>query len=138
MVSSKADLLKSPSTNEHKYYALKAYDKHSGERCHKVETDAFKKLRRTGLEDTHMIGYHCSYQHGERYYALLEYADMNTLEDFMKQQLPPSMDDEIVAFWKSVLHVIDAIAEIHNLPSNDGDDNDPFKFTAYDYRQRPQ
>lgn len=80
-----------------------------------------------------MVGYHCSYQHKGRYYALLEYADMNTLEDFMKNEHPPSMDAEIVAFWRSILYVIEAIAQIHDLAPDDGDDNDPFRFTAYDH-----
>lgn len=81
-----------------------------------------------------MVGYHCSYQHRGQYYALLEYADMNTLETFMEQQSPPSMDADIVAFWRSILHVIEAIAQIHDLDPDDGDDTDPFRFTAYDYR----
>jgi hypothetical protein len=130
-VSLNADVLKSTSANEHKYYALKAYDKRGGKRWYDIETDTFKKLRHTGLESTHTIGYHCSYQHRERYHMLLEYADMNTLEDFMKNEHPPSMDAEIVAFWKSILHVIEAIAQIHDLDPDDGNDDDPFKFTAY-------
>jgi serine/threonine protein kinase len=80
-----------------------------------------------------MVGYHCSYTHRGQHYLLLEYADMDTLEDFMKNQRPPSMDAEIVAFWKSILHVIEAIAKIHDLDPDDGDENDPFRFIAYDH-----
>ena len=127
-----ADIPQSPSTKEHRYYALKAYDKRGGKRWYDIETDAFKKLRYTGLESTHMVGYHCSYTHKGRHYALLEYADMKTLEDFMKHQRPPSTDDEIVAFWRSILHVVEAIAKIHDLDPDDGDENDPFRFIAYD------
>jgi hypothetical protein len=128
-----ADILQASSTNGHKFYALKAYDKHSGKRWYDIETDAFKKLRDTGLESTHMVGYHCSFTHRGRHYALLEYADMKTLEDFMEHQRPPSMDDEILAFWRSILHVVEAIAKIHDLDPNDGDEDDPFRFIAYDH-----
>ena len=131
-----ADIIKPPTSSEHKFYALKAYENRDGKRWYDVETDAFRKLRRTGLENTHMVGYHCSYTHRGRHYVLLEYADMDTLEDFMEKQPPPSMDAESVAFWKSILHVIDAIAQIHDLEPDDGDENDPFRFTAYDSKRR--
>lgn len=126
-----ADILKSTSTSEHKYYALKAYESRGGKRWHDVETNAFKKLGRTGLEDAHVVGYHCSYKHGGRYYALLEFADANTLEYFMENQQPPVLNTEIVAFWNSVTHVMKAIIQIHDLDSDDGDDDEPFRFTAY-------
>lgn len=127
-----ADTLESTSTTEHKIYALKAYESRDGKRYHDVETNAFKKLGHTGLESSHVVGYYCSYKHGERYYALLEYADKDTLEHFIQHQQRPILKAEIVAFWNSVLHVMEAIVKIHDLDPDDGDDSEPFRFTAYD------
>lgn len=117
----------------HKYYALKAYEGVGGERWHGIETATFKKLHRTGLDDAHMIGYYCSYEHRGVCYALLEYADMDTLEHFMMRQSsgPPSTNAEILSFWENLLHVIQAIGEIHELDTDDEYSMEPIKFTGY-------
>lgn len=82
-----------------------------------------------------MIGYHCSFEHRDVRYALLEYADKHTLEDFMmhKDSIPPSTDEEILSFWENFLCVIVAIREIHDLDSHGDDTPEPGKFTGYGY-----
>lgn len=121
----------------HKFYALKAYGGEDGEKWHRIETAAFRKLRRTGLHDTHMIGYHCSFEHRGVCYALLEYADQNTLEDFMMHETPPSTDTEILAFWENLLHVVQAIGEIHELDPHDPYTPESVKFTRLDSDLHP-
>jgi serine/threonine protein kinase len=78
-----------------------------------------------------MIGYHCSFEHRGVCYALLEYADLDTLEHFMMRESsgPPSTDTEILLFWENLLHVIQAIGEIHELDPRDPYATDSDKFT---------
>lgn len=84
-----------------------------------------------------MIGYHCSFEHRDVRYALLEYADKHTLEDFMmhKDSIPPSTNEEILSFWENILCVIEAILEIHDLDSDGNDTSEPGKFTGYNGRR---
>lgn len=81
-----------------------------------------------------MIGYHCSFEHRDVCYALLEYADKHTLEHFMmhKGSVHPSTNEEILAFWENILCVIEAIGEIHDLDPDSEDAPEPGKFTGYD------
>jgi hypothetical protein len=118
------------SPEGHKLYALKVYDDIDGRRWHGIETAMFKKLHRTGLDDAHIIGYYCSYEHRGVCHALLEFADLGTLKHFMmrKESAPPSTDEEILCFWEYILHVTGAIGEIHDIdPDNEG----PVKFIGY-------
>jgi len=116
----------------HKFYALKAYEGEDGEKWHRIETATFRKLHRTGLHDAHMIGYHCSFEHRGVCYALLEYADLDTLEHFMMRQSngPPLTDTEILLFWENLLHVIQAIGEIHEL-----DPHKPYRMESGKYER---
>jgi hypothetical protein len=56
--------------------------------------------------------------HEDRHYALLEFADRGTLEDFIKKQAPPQTNDEVAAFWGGMLSVIDAIILLHGPSSS--------------------
>lgn len=86
-----------------------------------------------------MIGYHCSFEHRGVCYALLEYADLDTLEHFMVQESsgPPSTDTEILSFWENLLHVVQAIGEIHELDPHDPYAKESEKFTRLDTDLRP-
>lgn len=97
------------------------YREPGGRKSHDNEIKAFRKIRRTGLDETHMVGYYCSYVHKNVHHALLEYADYGTLEDFMKRQASPQTDNEIFAFWRGILSVIDAIVRLHGPRSNTND-----------------
>jgi serine/threonine protein kinase len=121
---------KSTAEKPHKYYALKAYREPGGKKSHDNEINAFRKLKRTGLDNTHMIGYYCSYVHKSLHYALFEYADVGSLEDFIKDRSPPQTNDEITTFWNGMLHVIDGIVLIHDPPSSSDSSSGSSDFTA--------
>ena len=121
---------KSTAGKPHEYYALKAYKEPGGQKLHDNEISAFRKLKRTGLDDTHMIGYYCSYVHKSQHYALFEYADVGSLEDFIKDNNRPQTIDEITTFWGGILHVIDAIVLIHDPPSASNSSSGASNFTA--------
>lgn len=86
-----------------------------------------------------MIGYHCSFEHRGVCYALLEYADLDTLEHFMMRESrgPPSTDTEILAFWENLLHVVQAIGEIHELDPHDPYTPESGKFIRLDSDLHP-
>lgn len=103
---------------QHEYYALKAYREPGGKKSHDAEISAFRNIRRTGLDETHIVGFYGSYVHRGHHYALLEFADRGTLDDFIKKQLPPQTNDEVAAFWGGMLSVIDAVILLHGPSSN--------------------
>lgn len=103
----------------HSFYALKTYTGPDSQKNFKAETRAFRKLHRTGLEETHMVGFYCCYVHRGIHHAVFEFADMGTLEDYMKKRQNPSTSAEILAFWDSMLHMIEALGEIHDMDADD-------------------
>lgn len=129
---SDSDQPKSPK--HHKIYALKAYHGEEGDFLHSIETATFGKLKRTGLDTAHIIGYHCSFEHRNVRYALLEYADKHTLEDFMmdKDSIPPLLDQEILSFWENVLLVVVGIRALHDFDSDGDGTLESGRFTGYD------
>lgn len=71
------------------------------------------------MDDHNIIGYYCNYEHMGNCYALLEFADMGSLEHYMRVQQPPGTDPEILTFWSNFLDLIKPIIEIHDLPEVD-------------------
>lgn len=118
------DQEQSTPSKEHIWYALKAYEGRDSKRYHDAETKAFKKLHRTGLRESHIVGYHCCYVHRGAYYAIFELADMGTLEEYMRINPPPSTDADVAAFWASFLPMIEAIVELHDMNECDDDEDD--------------
>ena len=50
---------------------------------------------------------------------MLEYADLENLDDYMKKNPPPSTPLEIMTFWDNFLDVLIGLAKIHG----EGEDN---------------
>ena len=105
------------TSRSHRYYALKAYDSKGGDHYHN-ERKAFEILGQTGLRETHIIGYHCSYSFKGLHHMLLEHADLGTLEEFMQQRPPPATGATVASFWKNLLRIIDPIVALHNLETD--------------------
>lgn len=96
-------------------------------KCYEVEARVFNKLRSGGLEKSHIVGYHCSYEHRGAYYAVFELADKDTLENYMKKNPPPSTNAEIASFWGSMLPIIEAIITLHDMQGSDDESTKPFR-----------
>lgn len=106
----------SASRNEPRYYALKKYRGQNARELHDYEVDAFVRFRKTGIEAWHMVGFLCSFTHRGAYYAVLELADLGTLESYMQLNPPPSTDSEVIMFWANFLQIAKPIVRIHDIP----------------------
>nr|OQO20386.1 hypothetical protein B0A51_13270 [Rachicladosporium sp. CCFEE 5018] len=105
-----------PSTHaDHRQYALKVYQGPDSQRNCQDEVKAFRALGQTGLEATGIIGHYGSYVYKDQYHLVLEHADLGDLERIVARESPPSVDDEIVAFWESIFAIVSAVVRIHDL-----------------------
>ncbi|KAK6437372.1 hypothetical protein LTR95_006431 [Oleoguttula sp. CCFEE 5521] len=100
---------------EHRQYALKVYKGTNNRRAWDDEVQAFKALKRTGLEATGLIGHYGSYEYNDEHHLLLELADIGDLEKIAQEERPPSVDSEIVAFWENVLAIVKGMVKIHDI-----------------------
>ncbi|EPE29987.1 Protein kinase-like (PK-like) [Glarea lozoyensis ATCC 20868] len=104
-------------TQAENYYVLKTYYGKNARTYYDREVNAFKKLRklRNGSLSVspNIIQFYGSFQHGDRYNILLEYADQKTLEHFFETIREPTTGGEIIAFWTSILKLVEGLYEIH-------------------------
>lgn len=70
--------------------------------------------------DEHLIQFLGSYKQGDTYNILLEYADRGTLGDFFKENIPPSLGEDILIFWRRLFNIIKALRRIHATARPDG------------------
>jgi serine/threonine protein kinase len=116
------------SSSDHSY-VLKTYTGEEARVYYEREVEAFMRLADYAKEypNPHMIGYYGSFEYQGTYNIILEYADQGTLEDYMKNTLPPTGGHDIIAFWESFLQVIKPIARLHeqDLEKN----HDPNQYT---------
>lgn len=94
-------------------YVLKTYNTKDADVYYKNEVDAFMKLSTRKEGDESLIKLLGSYKQGGTYNILLEYADRGTLEDFLRDTVPPTLGEDIIFFWKRLFNVIKALQRIH-------------------------
>lgn len=109
----------SASPGEARHYALKEYIGKHALQLHNFERSAFARFGNTGIEDRHMVRFLCSYSHRNRYYTLLEFADLGTLENFMEQQPSPRSGEEVLMFWSRFLPIVEAIVNMHDIQDHE-------------------
>lgn len=88
---------------------LKTY-RRDGEDGYREEVNGFRAVRNTES----IIKFHGSYIHGDSFNILLEYADKGTLEDFFRQESPPSRGLDIIALWEALFQLIQGLKAIHS------------------------
>ena len=96
-------------------YALKSYRTRNAEKEFKAERKAFMSLRNGMQLPRNIVGYYGSFIQDNKYYALLEYMDGGTLEDFMAVVPPPSDSNDIIKFWECMFGLIRGLTLIHGL-----------------------
>ena len=94
-------------------YVLKTYNTKDADVYYRNEVDAFMKLSSRKEVDESLIKLLGSYKQGGTYNILLEYADRGTLEDFLRDTVPPTLGEDIIFFWKRLFNVIKALQRIH-------------------------
>ncbi|KAF2103948.1 kinase-like protein [Rhizodiscina lignyota] len=91
---------------------LKTYYTPEAKKDHDIETSALSLLQRHGCPA--VIEFCGSFQHGDSYHSILEYADGGTLEDFFHGSEPRTPED-ILAFYESLLQLCTALMFIHGV-----------------------
>jgi len=105
----------SSSPSEPRIYALKEYTGQRARDLHDYEVNAFTRFGRTGIEKRHMVRFLCSYTQEGTYNAVLEFADLGTLEDFMTSRQNPSTNGEVLMFWTQFLQLVEAFVHMHDI-----------------------
>ena len=65
------------------------------------------------------------------YHTLLEYADGETLEDYLGKHDPPCTDKDICKFWESFLGITNGLLAIHHTPLTQENTDGPHIFQGY-------
>ena len=94
-------------------YVLKAYRTRNAERYYEAEKRAFLKLRNGTELPPNILDYYSSFIHGTQYFALLEYMDGGTLEQFMAGNPPPSSLTTILSFWDGIFGLLRGLTCLH-------------------------
>jgi len=69
--------------------------------------------------EENIVTFHGSWQQGDTFNILLEYADKGSLSDYFQKVPPPQEGKDIVMFWKSFIEVVKALCRIHELRVED-------------------
>jgi hypothetical protein len=60
-----------------------------------------------------MIGFYGSFRQENLYHLLLEFADVGTLERYLRTTPPPTTGEDIISFWERMFMLIEALLRIH-------------------------
>lgn len=83
---------------------------------------AFKALSPGGSLGKSIIGFYGSFVQDGSYNVLLEYADRDTLEQYLDTTRPPTTGEDIYKFWSALFNVIKALKSIHDVQPTDPND----------------
>lgn len=56
-----------------------------------------------------------SYIHGDEFNIILEHADKGSLEDYFRNESPPSSGPDILGFWEGLFQLIKGLKAIHSV-----------------------
>ncbi|KAJ4305090.1 hypothetical protein N0V90_000620 [Kalmusia sp. IMI 367209] len=82
------------------------------------EVKAFRRLMPPSRRVPNLITFYGSWEHGNIYNVLLEYADQGTLLDFFHTVPPPTRAEDITQFWKRLFDIVQALVSIHEIPED--------------------
>jgi serine/threonine protein kinase len=94
-------------------FVLKTYFGRDVESYYKSEIETFWQLH----SHKNIIGFQGCFTRGDSYNVLLEYADKGTLEDYLRNEVPPTSGEEIIQFWESLFGVLEALMYIQDKAS---------------------
>ena len=96
-------------------FVLKSYRTRDAEKYFEAERKAYMMLRHASEPAPNIVAYFGSYFQDERYNAILEHMDMNSLEEYMKTVKPPAEARDIIALWEGLFGIARALTQIHGL-----------------------
>ena len=94
-------------------YVVKTYRTAEARTYFDTERKAFKSLNKAGRPPSNIIGFYGSFQRGECFNIVLEYADLGNLEEYMQKVYPPSSTEDTILFWDSLFDVVRGLVTIH-------------------------
>lgn len=104
-------MLKIPNdTPNSNTFILKSYSTRENERHYTQEVNGFRAVKNTES----IVKFYGSYIHGNDFNILLEYADKGCLEDYFKNETPPSRGVDIIKFWESLFQLVKGLKSIHS------------------------
>lgn len=62
-----------------------------------------------------IIRFYGSYIHGDESNVILEHADKGSLEEYFKNETPPSRGLDIIKFWENLFQLIKALKAVHSV-----------------------
>ncbi|KAG8532871.1 uncharacterized protein KY384_002749 [Bacidia gigantensis] len=95
-------------------FALKTYRGREAGEYYTAEQRAFESVNRGKQPPQNIIGYHGSFRRKNTYNLILEYANKGNLEDFMRQNPPPSTGQEIILLWERLFELYLGLVVIHH------------------------
>lgn len=96
-------------------FALKTYYESGSKSC-KWEVEAYEKLNIT----PYITKYYGSFEHNEKKYVIMEFADKGSLDVYFRNTAPPSKPEDIMAFWKSLFDIAKALQHVHTHEIREG------------------
>lgn len=94
-------------------FVLKTYRGLEAEETHRLEREAYMKLRWAGEPSPNIIAFYGWFTQGDSHNLILEYADRGNLENFMMTTTPPTQPEDISLFWEKFTSVMHGIQTIH-------------------------
>lgn len=95
-------------------FVLKTYTKSYRGQPYLAEVNAFLRLRNADHPES-QIKYFSSFEKGQTFNIILEYAEGGTLNDFFKRTEPPRSLQDIFYFWKGLMEILLALKIIQQL-----------------------
>ncbi|CZR67936.1 uncharacterized protein PAC_17835 [Phialocephala subalpina] len=92
-------------------FALKKYSSATATTVYKREIEAFRGLARMPIVgDTKKLGFAGSFNRGDTHNIILEYGDVDTLEDFFQSEMPLlDLTKDFTQFWEAMLGVVEGV-----------------------------
>jgi hypothetical protein len=92
-------------------FALKRYSSATATTVYKREIEAFRGLARTQIVgDTRKLGFAGSFTGGDTRNMILEYGDVDTLEDYFQSDMTPlDLTKDLTQFWEAMLGVVEGL-----------------------------
>ncbi len=103
-------------------YVLKIFRTKDARRDYEAEVKAFQLLK-NGTRASSIIDCLGSFEYKGTFSIILDYADLGNLDDYFRYSAPTGAE-HIFNVWKSFLHLIHAICEIHNIKPPEDNEND--------------
>lgn len=98
-------------TSDANTFLMKRYPTPESRAQYDEEVNGFRSVKQVSS----IIRLYGSYSHGDECNILLEYADKGTLEEYFKNETPPSRAADIIKFWENLFQLIKGLKAIHSV-----------------------